>query len=93
MVGRTTSIEFINNFLTNLPSEKDINFTIDLEPGTKPISFPPYWIVPIELWEPSIQLEDHLGKGFIHPSDLPWGALILFIKKKDGILQICINYR
>ena len=81
------------NDLQGLPPERDIDFAIDLEPGTKPISIPPYRMAPAELRELSVQLEELLCKGFIRPSVSPWGAPVLFVKKKDGTLRMCVDYR
>ena len=68
--------------------------TIDLIPGTEPISIPPYMMAPAELRELKAQLEELLSKGFIRPSISPWGALVLFVKKKkNGSLRLCIDYR
>ncbi|XP_004242076.2 uncharacterized protein [Solanum lycopersicum] len=79
--------------LPGLPPERDIDFAIDLEPGTRPISIPPYRMAPAELTELSVQLKDLLEKGFIRPSVSPWGAPVLFVKNKDGTLRMCIDYR
>ena len=66
---------------------------IELITGTEPISIPPYRMVSAELKELKAQLEELLSKGFIRPSTSPWGAPVLFVKKKDGSLQLCIDYR
>ena len=58
-----------------------------------PISRSPYKMAPTELKELKIQLQELLDKRFIQPSVSPWGAPILFVKKKDGSLRICIDYR
>ena len=79
--------------ISGLPPEREVEFTIDLIPGTEPISIPPYRMDPVELKELKSQLEDLLSKGFIRPSISPWGAPVLFVKKKDGSLQLCIDYR
>ena len=70
-----------------------IDFCIDLEPGTLPISIPPYRMAPAELRELKAQLQELLGKGFIRPSASPWGAPFLIVKKKDGSFRMCIDYR
>ena len=70
-----------------------MEFTIDLIPGTEPISIPSYRMSPVELRELKAQLEELLSKGFIRPSISPWGAPILFLKKKYESLQLCIDYR
>ncbi|CAA7051129.1 unnamed protein product [Microthlaspi erraticum] len=63
------------------------------EPGTAPISKTPYKMVPAKLAELKKQIEDLLSKGFIRPSVSPWGAPVLFVKKKDGSFRLCIDYR
>lgn len=70
-----------------------MEFTIELLPGTSPISIPTYRMAPAELRELKIQLQDLVDKGFIRPSTSPWGAPVLFVKKKDGSLRLCIDYR
>ena len=66
---------------------------IELILGTKPIFIPPYRMAPAELKELKAQLEELLNKGFIRPSTSPWGASVLIVKKKDGSLRLCIDYR
>ncbi|KAL0536812.1 hypothetical protein IC582_025774 [Cucumis melo] len=68
-------------------------FAIELEPGTVPISRAPYRMAPAELKELKVQLQELLDKGFIRPSVSPWGAPVLFVKKKDGSMRLCIDYR
>ena len=72
------------NDIAGLPPEREVEFTIDLILGTEPISIPPYRMAPAELRELKAQLEELLSKGFIRPSISPWGAPVLFVKKKDG---------
>ena len=79
--------------IASLPPDREVEFTIDLIPGTEPISIPPYRMAPAELRELKAQLEELLSKGFIRPSISPWGAPVLFVKKKDGSLRLCIDYR
>ncbi|XP_071933123.1 uncharacterized protein [Coffea arabica] len=79
--------------LKTLPPERDVEFKIDLVPGTAPISKTRYRMAPAELKELKIQLQDLLEKGFVKESDSPWGAPVLFVKKKDGSLRLCIDYR
>ena len=79
--------------IVGLPPEKEVEFTIDLIPRNEPISIPPYRMAPAELRELKAQLEELLSKGFIRPSISPWGALVLFMKNKDGSLRLCIDYR
>ena len=88
--------EFIDIFLEDLPSlppVREVDFGIDLELGTAPISKAPYRMAPAELRELKEQLQELMDKGFIQPSVSPWGAPILFVKKKDGSLRLCIDYR
>ena len=79
--------------IAGLPPEREVEFTIDLILGTEPISIPPYRMTPVELRELKAQLEELLSKGFIRPSISPWGAPVLFVKKKYGSLRLCIDYR
>nr|XP_027075952.1 uncharacterized protein LOC113699803 [Coffea arabica] len=79
--------------LKTLPPEREVEFKIDLVPGAAPISKTPYRMAPAELKELKIQLQDLLEKGFVKESDSPWGAPVLFVKKKDGSLRLCIDYR
>ena len=76
-----------------LPLDRDVEFTIDLLPGTYPISLTPNRMAPAELRELKIQLQELVHKGFIQPSISPWGAPVLFVRKKDGTLRLCIDYR
>ena len=79
--------------LPKVPPEREINFEIDLLPDTQPISIPAYRMAPAKLKELKDQLKDLLDKGFIRPSISPWSAPVLFVKKKDGSLRMCIDYR
>ncbi|KAH0632992.1 hypothetical protein KY284_035778 [Solanum tuberosum] len=79
--------------LSGMPADKYIDFCIDLEPGTRPISIPPYRMAPAELRELKAQIQELLDKGFIRPSAFPWGAPVLFVKKNDGSKRMCIDYR
>ena len=81
------------NELPRLPPQRVVNFSIELHPGTSPISMTPYRMAPVELKELRVQLQELLDKGFIRPSTSPWGAPILFAKKKDKTLRLCIDYR
>ncbi|XP_070009504.1 uncharacterized mitochondrial protein AtMg00860-like [Nicotiana sylvestris] len=69
------------------------DFGIDLVLGTQPISIPPYRMAPSEVKELKEQLQELLDKGFIRPSVSPWGAPVLFVKRKDGAMRMCINYK
>jgi hypothetical protein len=79
--------------LPGMPPNRDIEFIIELQPGTAPISKRPYRMPPNELAELKIQLQDLLDKGFIRPSASPWGCPALFVKKKDNSLRLCVDYR
>ncbi|KAL0537071.1 hypothetical protein IC582_026041 [Cucumis melo] len=76
-----------------LPPHREIEFAIELELGTVPISRAPYRMAPAELKELKVQLQKLLDKGFTRPSVSPWGAPVLFVKKKDGSMRLCIDYR
>ncbi|WMV32692.1 hypothetical protein MTR67_026077 [Solanum verrucosum] len=80
------------NVLPGMPPNRDINFCIDLEPGTHLISIPPYRMAPKELRELKAQIYQLLDKGFIRPSASPWGAPVLFAKRKDGSDKNVIAY-
>ena len=79
--------------ISGLPPDKAIEFDIELIPRTEPISIPPYRMALAELKELKAQLEELLSKGCIRLITSPWGAPVLFVKKKDGSLQLCIDYR
>ena len=88
--------EYTNVFLTDysgLPPQREVEFGIECVPGTNPISKAPYRIASLELKELKEQLQDRLDKGFILPSISPWGAPVLFVKKKNGSMSMCIDYR
>jgi hypothetical protein len=79
--------------LSGLPPNREVDFTIELEPVTAPISWRPYRMAPPELAKMKKQLGELLEKGFIRPSTSPWGCPAIFVKKKDDILWMCIDYR
>ena len=79
--------------LLGITPEREVDISIEILLGTTPISRAPYRMAPIELKAIKIQLQELLDKGFIRPSVSPWGAPILFMKKKDGTLWMCIDYR
>jgi hypothetical protein len=79
--------------LPGLPPERDVEFVIELKPGTTPISRRSYRMPPNELAELKTQLQDLLEKGFIRPSSSPWGCPAIFGKKKDQPLRMCVDYR
>ncbi|GJU34732.1 putative reverse transcriptase domain-containing protein [Tanacetum coccineum] len=79
--------------LPGLPPPRQVEFRIDLVPGASPVARAPYRLAPSEMRELLVQLQELLEKGFIHPSSSPWGAPVLFVKKKDGSFRMCIDYR
>uniref|UniRef100_J3KVD7 Reverse transcriptase domain-containing protein n=1 Tax=Oryza brachyantha TaxID=4533 RepID=J3KVD7_ORYBR len=79
--------------LPGMPPDREVEFVIDLLPGTAPISKRPYRMPPNELEELKKQLTELQAKGFIRPSSSPWGCPALFVKKKDRSLRMCIDYR
>ncbi|GJV36651.1 putative reverse transcriptase domain-containing protein [Tanacetum coccineum] len=79
--------------LPGLPPSRQVEFRIELVPGAAPVARAPYRLAPSELKELSDQLKELLEKGFIRPSSSPWGAPVLFVKKKDGSFRMCIDYR
>ncbi|GJZ30570.1 putative reverse transcriptase domain-containing protein [Tanacetum coccineum] len=79
--------------LSGLPPIREIEFRIELIPRATPIAKSPYRLVPSELEELSRQLKELQDKGFIRPSSSPWGAPVLFVKKKDGSFRMFIDYR
>ncbi|GJS27567.1 putative reverse transcriptase domain-containing protein [Tanacetum coccineum] len=79
--------------LPGLPPIRQVEFQIDLVPGAAPVARAPYRLAPSEMEELSTQLQELSDKGFIRPSSSPWGALVLFVKKKDGSFRMCIDYR
>ena len=89
--------EFINVMPEDLPKElpprREIDHTIELVEGAKPVSRPPYRMSPNELEELRKQLKELLEAKFIRPSKSPYGAPVLFQKKKDGTLRMCNDYR
>ncbi|XP_070014965.1 uncharacterized protein [Nicotiana sylvestris] len=87
--------DFLDVFPTDLPGmppDRDIDLGIDLVAGTHPISIPLYRMALAEWKELKEQLQELLDKGFIRPSVSPWGAPILFMKKKDSTMKMCIDY-
>ncbi|GKF44784.1 hypothetical protein Tco_0131336, partial [Tanacetum coccineum] len=86
-------IEVFLEELPGLPPSRQVEFGIDLVPGAAPVARVPYRLAPFEMKELSVQLQELLEKGFIRPSSSPWGAPVLFVKKKDGSFRMCIYYR
>ncbi|GJX59967.1 putative reverse transcriptase domain-containing protein [Tanacetum coccineum] len=79
--------------LPGLPPPRQVEFKIELVPGAAPVARAPYRLAPSEMKELADQLQELLEKGFIRPSSSPWGAPVLFVKKKDGTFRMCIDYR
>ena len=79
--------------LLGLPPQREIEFTIDVVQGATPASITPYRMAPLELKKLKLQLQELLEKEFIRPSVSPWEATMLFVKKKDGTLRLCVDNR
>jgi hypothetical protein len=79
--------------LPRTPPNRDLEYIIDLIPRIAPIAKRPYRMAANELEELKKQLRELQEKGYIRPSSSPWGSLVLFVKKKDGSLRMCIDYR
>nr|GFB32762.1 putative reverse transcriptase domain-containing protein [Tanacetum cinerariifolium] len=79
--------------LPGLPPTRPVEFQIDLVPGATPVARAPYRLAPSKMKELAKQLKELSNKGFIRPSSSPWGAPVLFVKKKDGSFRMCIDYR
>ena len=79
--------------LPGLPPVRELDLTIELKPGTQPISKTPYRMTAPKLQELQIQLKELIDIGHIRPSTSPWGTPVIFVKKKDGSLRLCIDYR
>ncbi|XP_070011342.1 uncharacterized protein [Nicotiana sylvestris] len=94
------SVPMVRDFLDVFPADlsgmspdRDIGFGISLVSGTQPSSIPPYCMAAAKLKVLKEQLHELLDKGFIRHSVSPWGAPILFVKKKDNTMQLCIDYK
>ena len=88
--------EFPEMFPDEIPGvlpEREVELAIDLVPGTRPVSMAPYRMSASELSELKKQLEEFLEKKFVRPSVSPWGAFVLLVKKKDGSMRLCVDYR
>ena len=88
--------EFLDVFpedLPGIPLDREIAFQIELAPRTEPISKAPYRMAPLELKELKVQMEELVSKGFVRTSTSPWGAPVLFVKKRDESLTLCIDYK
>ncbi|GKA53991.1 putative reverse transcriptase domain-containing protein [Tanacetum coccineum] len=86
-------LEVFPEDLPGLPLTRQVEFQIDLVHGAAPVARAPYRLAPSEMQELSAQLQELSDKGFIRPSSSPWGAPVLFVKKKYGSFRMCINYR
>ncbi|GJU81375.1 hypothetical protein Tco_1283740 [Tanacetum coccineum] len=80
-------------YLPGLPPVHQVEFQIDLIPRAAPVARTPYRLAPLEMQELSNQLQELADRGFIRSSTSPWGAPVLFVKKKDGSFRMCIDYR
>ena len=76
-----------------MPPHREIELAIYVVQGATLASITPYRMAPVELKELKLQLQELLEKGFIRPSVSPWGGPVLFVKKKDGTLRLCVDYR
>ncbi|GKG24634.1 hypothetical protein Tco_0395262, partial [Tanacetum coccineum] len=88
--------DFVDVFpedLSGLPPPQQVEFRIDLVLGTTLVAKSLYRLAPSEMQELSGQLQELQDKGFIRPSHSPWGAPMLFVKKKDGSFHMCIDYK
>ena len=88
-------LEFADVFpleLPGLPPVREFDFSISLKQGTKPISKTPYRMTVPELKELSVHLKKLIDQGMIRPSVSSWGVPVIFVKKKDGTLRLCIDY-
>ncbi|GJW94897.1 putative reverse transcriptase domain-containing protein [Tanacetum coccineum] len=86
-------LEVFPEELPRLPPPRQVEFRVDLVPRVAPVAHAPYRLASSEMRELSVQLQELLEKGFIHSSSSPWGAPVLFVKKKDGSFRMCIDYR
>ena len=86
-------VEVFPDELPGLPPQRDVDFGIELHPGTSTISMTPHRMAQVELQELRVQLQGLLDKGFMKPSTSPWGAPVLFAKKKGKTLRLCVDYR
>ena len=79
--------------LLGLPLDRELEFEIEMLPGSVLVSIPLYRMASIKWKELKTQLQDLVDNGFIRPNVSPWGASVLFVKKKDGTMRLCIDYR
>lgn len=100
VVKKLHQVKIVQDFLDVFPGDlhdfppaRELEFEIELLPGTVPISKAPYRMAPLELQELKKQLQELLDKGFIRPSHSPWEAPVLFVKNKDETFRLYIDYR
>jgi len=86
-------LDVFSEDVPGLPPQREIEFIIDLVPGPRLVSVAPYRMSPLELTELKKQIEELLDKQFIKPNFSRWGALVLLVKKKDGTMRLCVDYR
>ena len=79
--------------LPGIPLEREVDLSIEIVSRIAPVPRVPYRMAPVELKELKVQLQELLDKGFVQPSVSSWGAPVLFVKKKDDTLRMCIDYR
>ncbi|GJZ31118.1 putative reverse transcriptase domain-containing protein [Tanacetum coccineum] len=92
---RLEDVPIVRDFpedLPGIPPARQVEFQIDLVPGSTPVTRAPYRLALTEMKERAEQLQELSDKGFIRPSSLPWGAPVFFVKKKDGSFCMCIDY-
>ncbi|GJY44924.1 putative reverse transcriptase domain-containing protein [Tanacetum coccineum] len=93
---RLEDVPIVRDFpedLSGIPPARQVEFQIDLVPGAAPVAQAPYRLAPSEMKELAEQIQELSDKGFIRPVSSPWGAPVLFVKKKDGSFCMCIDYR
>ncbi|GJX05715.1 putative reverse transcriptase domain-containing protein [Tanacetum coccineum] len=93
---RLEDVPIVKDFpedLPGIPPARQVEFQIDLVPGVAPVARAPYRLAPSKMKELAEQLQELSDKGFIRPNSSPWGAPVLFVKKKDGLFRMCIDYR
>jgi hypothetical protein len=86
-------LDVFSSDYSGLPPQREVEFGIECVSGTNPISKAPYKMASLELKELKEQLQELLDKGFIRPSISPWGSPMLFVKKNDSLMRMCIDYR
>jgi hypothetical protein len=84
---------FFPEELPGMPPDRDIEFVIELLPGTTPICKSPYRMSTPQLMELKDHIQELEGKGYIHPSSSPWGGPVIFVPQKDGTQRLCVDYR